>query len=395
MQPAQRRHRPLLKCAGLFVPSILVGASYGRMVGVFVRWLHPGSAADEGTYALLGSASFMAGSMRLVVSICVMLLELTNQLSLLPLMMIVLVVAKAVGDGTGILGAYAMQLDKKGFPMLRSQTDASLRHCTAGDLIKENGPVMTVPRLVRVDRLVATLRSCNHNGFPVLESAAGGVTPSDDDGENGGSVMLQDDEEQEEPHGKLLGVVLRHHLLVLLRSGRAFQHFPVVTHNSQRIAFMYDITDFDKNVSTESPTIEDVVPLLSSHALGMYIDLGPYLNPASHVVHKSTNARQTYELFKGLGLRHLCVLPDIQCPPLGVITRHDLMPDHVGRVISHRLGEHMEELAPLNRRTHVEEMLQSTAAVHMLGRADNSRVSEVRRPVRPGHVGVRKGKAPV
>lgn len=360
------------------------------MVGVFVRWLHPGSGVDEGTYALLGSASFMAGSMRLVVSVCVMLLELTNQLSLLPLMMLVLVVAKAVGDGTGIPGMYAMQLEKKGFPMLQSKADASLRHCTAGDLVREGDPV-TLPRLVRVDRLVEVLRSCNHNGFPVLENTAGGVTSFGADGNNGGSSSAQASGEGE-ADGKLLGVVLRHHLLVLLRSGRALQHFPAVTHNSQRIAFMYDITDFDKNVSTESPTIDDVIPLLSAHALGMYIDLGPYMNPASYVVHSSTNARQTYELFRGLGLRHLCVLPDIQCPPLGVLTRHDLMPDHVGRVISHRLGEHVEELAPLNRRTRVEEMLQTTAAVQMLGTVDGSRVSGTGRPSRPGHVGVRKVK---
>ena len=373
------------------MPSILVGASYGRMVGVFVRWLHPGSAVDEGTYALLGSASFMAGSMRLVVSVCVMLLELTNQLSLLPLMMLVLVVAKAVGDGTGIPGMYAMQLEKKGFPMMRSQADASLRHCTAGDLVREGGDPVTLPRLVRIDRLVETLRSCGHNGFPVLENTAGGVSAAASDVENGGATAAHGSAEGE-THGKLLGVVLRHHLLVLLRSGRAFQHFPAVTHNSQRIAFMYDITDFDKNVSTESPTIEDVIPLLSAHALGMYIDLGPYLNPASYVVHSSTNARQTHELFRGLGLRHLCVMPDIQCPPLGILTRHDLMPDHVGRVISHRLGEHMEELAPLSRRSRVEEMLQSTAAVQMLGTGDGSRASETGRPLRPGHVGVRKVK---
>lgn len=370
------------------MPSILVGASYGRMVGVFVRWLHPRSGVDEGTYALLGSASFMAGSMRLVVSICVMLLELTNQLSLLPLMMLVLVVAKAVGDGTGIPGMYAMQLEKKGFPMLQPKADASLRHCTAGDLVREGEPV-TLPRLIRVDRLVEILRSCGHNGFPVLENTAVDAHASSSDNGEGLGTRIPDGNDA---RGKLLGVALRHHLLVLLRSGRAFQHFPAVTHNSQRIAFMYDITDFDKNVSTESPTIEDVIPLLSAHALGMYIDLGPYLNPASYVVHSSTNARQTYELFRGLGLRHLCVLPDIHCPPVGILTRHDLMPDHVGRVIAHRLGEHMEELAPLNRRTRVEEMLQSSAAVQMLGTTEGGRFSDSSRPSRPGHVGVRKVK---
>lgn len=47
---------------GLFVPSILCGAAYGRLVGVFVADLRPftgSSSIDEGTYALLGAASFL------------------------------------------------------------------------------------------------------------------------------------------------------------------------------------------------------------------------------------------------------------------------------------------------------------------------------------------------
>eukprot|EP00951_Prasinocladus_malaysianus_P006596 scaffold46950_cov32-Prasinocladus_malaysianus.AAC.1 len=49
---------------------------------------------DEGTYALLGAASFLGGAMRMTVSLCVILLELTNNLNLLPLIMLVLLVAK-------------------------------------------------------------------------------------------------------------------------------------------------------------------------------------------------------------------------------------------------------------------------------------------------------------
>ena len=80
---------------GLFVPSILCGAAYGRLVGVFVADMHPGShGVDEGTYALLGAASFLGGSMRLTVAPCVMLLELTSNLALLPLVLLVLLVAK-------------------------------------------------------------------------------------------------------------------------------------------------------------------------------------------------------------------------------------------------------------------------------------------------------------
>jgi hypothetical protein len=63
-------------------------------VGMFVTGLNLGHNVDEGTYALLGAASFLGGSMRMTVSSCVMLLELTNNLALLPLVMLVLLVAK-------------------------------------------------------------------------------------------------------------------------------------------------------------------------------------------------------------------------------------------------------------------------------------------------------------
>lgn len=218
------------------MPSVLVGACYGRMVGSFVRRLHPNSVVDESTYALLGSASYMAGSMRLVVSVCVMLLELTNQLSLLPLMMLVLVVARAVGDGSGILGTYNFQTKLKAFPMLAPSPQKTLRHVNAEDLC-EHSPPVTLPRLVRVDQLLDVLQTCKHNGFPVLDGHKGELPALDEqDGNNSNGNAAY---EQQDRPVQLLGTILRHHLLVLLKSGRAFQHSPLFTHNSQRIAFMY------------------------------------------------------------------------------------------------------------------------------------------------------------
>eukprot|EP00976_Prorocentrum_cordatum_P118022 1196399-Prorocentrum_minimum.AAC.7 len=72
--------------------------------------LHDSKDIDEGTYALLGAASFLGGAMRMTVSLCVMLLELTNQLNLLPLMMLVLLVAKGVGDATGVSAVYDLHI---------------------------------------------------------------------------------------------------------------------------------------------------------------------------------------------------------------------------------------------------------------------------------------------
>jgi len=46
------------------------------------------------SYALLGAASFLGGSMRMTVSLCVIMVEITNNLKLLPLIMLVLLISK-------------------------------------------------------------------------------------------------------------------------------------------------------------------------------------------------------------------------------------------------------------------------------------------------------------
>jgi CBS domain-containing protein len=96
------------------------------------------------------------------------------------------------------------------------------------------------------------------------------------------------------------------------------------------------VQDFDKQVSTEPLAVEDIAPLLSAHVLRMYIDLKPYVNPASYVVQRSCCATQAYMLFQTLGLRHLCVVEDTSAV-LGVLTRKDFMAANVQNVISNRV----------------------------------------------------------
>ena len=116
---------------------------------------------------------------------------------------------------------------------------------------------------------------------------------------------------------------------------------------SYRSAFAcrYNITDFDKPVSSAPLTIDAVTPCLSAQAMGMYIDLAPYVNPPSYMVQASTCAAQVYNLFTSLGLRHLCVVPDTRAV-LGVVTRKDLMAAHARGVISNKVWTTTEDGDP-------------------------------------------------
>lgn len=90
--------------AGIFVPSMAIGASFGRMVGIMVQALHesfPKSAffascqpdvpcITPGTYAFLGAAAALSGIMHLTISVTVIMFELTGALTyILPTMVCV------------------------------------------------------------------------------------------------------------------------------------------------------------------------------------------------------------------------------------------------------------------------------------------------------------------
>ena len=54
------------------------------------------------------------------------------------------------------------------------------------------------------------------------------------------------------------------------------------------------------------------------------VHIGPYMNPDPLSVQPSASVERCYRLFRGVGLRHLCVV-DGNLTPVGVITRKDLM----------------------------------------------------------------------
>lgn len=86
--------------SGLFVPSLLSGAAFGRLVGHLLHKLDNarGTFADSGTYALMGAAAITGGIARMTISLTVMILEGTGDMQyVLPLMLTVMA-ARLVGS---------------------------------------------------------------------------------------------------------------------------------------------------------------------------------------------------------------------------------------------------------------------------------------------------------
>ncbi|KAH7573751.1 hypothetical protein JRO89_XS03G0202100 [Xanthoceras sorbifolium] len=282
--------------AGQFVPGIMIGSTYGRLVGMFVVNFYKKLNIEEGTYALLGAASFLGGSMRMTVTICVIMVEISNNLKFLPLIMLVLLISKAVGDAFNE-GLYEQQARLRGIPLLESRPKYEMRKMTAKEACGTQ-KVVSLPRVIKVADVVSILRSNKHNGFPVIDHTRSGET-------------------------LVIGLVLRSHLLVLLQSKVDFQHSPLPSDpvgGSRSIG--HNFSEFVKPVSSKGLSIDEIQ--LSSDDMEMYIDLAPFLNPSPYVVPEDMSLTKVYNLFRQLGLRHIFVVPRAS-RVIGLLTRKDLL----------------------------------------------------------------------
>ncbi|OIT26422.1 PREDICTED: chloride channel protein CLC-b-like [Nicotiana attenuata] len=295
--------------SGLFLPIILMGSAYGRLLAIAMGSY---TKIDPGLYAVLGAASLMAGSMRMTVSLCVIFLELTNNLLLLPITMLVLLIAKSVGDCFN-LSIYEIILELKGLPFLDANPEPWMRNITAGELADVKPPVVTLCGVEKVGRIVEVLKNTTYNGFPVVDE---GVVPP---------VGL--------PVGatELHGLVLRTHLLLVLKK----KWFLNERRRTEEWEVREKFTWID--LAERGGKIEDV--LVTKDEMEMYVDLHPLTNTTPYTVVESLSVAKAMVLFRQVGLRHMLIVPKYQAagvsPVVGILTRQDLRAHNILSVFPH------------------------------------------------------------
>ncbi|RSH90660.1 glycerol ethanol, ferric requiring protein [Saitozyma podzolica] len=166
---------------GIFVPSMAVGAMFGRMVGILVKALHTAyptapwfamCAPDApcitpGTYAFLGAAAALG----LTVTVVVIMFELTGALTYLLPVMITLLVTKAVSNQFGGGGMADQVIKFNGFPFLEqeSKEDEDAFFQPIANVMKKDLAVMFASG-VPLQTISEIVQSTNYQGFPVVRS---------------------------------------------------------------------------------------------------------------------------------------------------------------------------------------------------------------------------------
>ena len=120
--------------AGIFIPTLGVGACAGRIVGLavqYARWRWPAAPVFSpcgetehcvipGLYAMVGAAAALSGVTRTTVSLAVIMFELTDTLTYVVPVMLGVLVAKTVADALEPKGIYELVIECAQFPIVLS-----------------------------------------------------------------------------------------------------------------------------------------------------------------------------------------------------------------------------------------------------------------------------------
>eukprot|EP00045_Choanoeca_perplexa_P008383 m.77564 g.77564 ORF g.77564 m.77564 type:complete len:807 (-) comp14471_c0_seq1:58-2478(-) len=284
--------------SGLFVPALVTGAAYGRFVGTLMQ-MSPTYDVYVGTYSLIGAAAFLGGVVRMTISLTVILVEATNEVTYGLPVLITLICSKLVGDFFG-KGIYDVHIDLKEIPLLEWEAETDMHRFLCSDVMARN--IDCVQRICRVGDLVQMLKDTSHNGFPVVGEA-------DDSGSNWSFPLPV-------PEGRFRGIILRSQIITLLDCSV----FGNLVDNVSTDQVDISIEDFAMRYPQRT-AVERLA--LSADALEKFIDLGPYFHASPYTVTADMPLPRVFEVFRYLGLRHLPVLDD-QTKVIGMVTREEL-----------------------------------------------------------------------
>ncbi|KAG2180237.1 hypothetical protein INT43_004026 [Umbelopsis isabellina] len=174
---------------GIFVPSMAIGATFGRMLGLIAKsWqaaypefvLFASCQPDvpcvtPGTYAFLGAAAALCGVMRITVSVVVIMFELTGRVTYILPSMITLIVTKATADWFGKGGIADRYIQINGYPFLDKEEHSfgvPVSHVMHRDPIVMTATGMKLHEIGKVIKPENIFNNTQYQGFPVVQDKA-------------------------------------------------------------------------------------------------------------------------------------------------------------------------------------------------------------------------------
>lgn len=254
--------------AGIILPSMAIGALYGRALGIVVEiWQgnHPNalifrgcepdkSCITPGTYAIIGAASALGGVTRMTVSIVVIMFELTGALTYVLPIMIAVMISKWVGDAFGKRGIYETWIHFNEYPFLDNRDESAVPDVPVSQIMTQ------VEDLAVLTATGHTLQSIHdfllaqpYRGLPVVSDATNNI---------------------------LLGYISRTELMFALKTAAAEP----------------------RNLPPSTDVYFSHQPIADPHTT---LDLRPWMDQTPITLNGKSSLQLTVSMFQKLGLRYV------------------------------------------------------------------------------------------
>ncbi|KPI87844.1 putative CLC-type chloride channel [Leptomonas seymouri] len=170
--------------AGILVPSLAIGAMYGRAFGIMLRAIQESYAdstvfmecSDQdlcvipGVYAIVGAASVLTGVTRMTICLAIIMFELTGSLEYMVPVVIGILCAKGAGEAVGVEGSYEISIEENKLPYLDPKKEFYLDF-TAQDVYANKKFTVLTAYGLQIRDINDLVTKMNVTGFPVVESA--------------------------------------------------------------------------------------------------------------------------------------------------------------------------------------------------------------------------------
>ncbi|XP_075165788.1 chloride channel protein 7 [Haematobia irritans] len=276
---------------GIFIPSVLVGAAWGRFLAAVGFYYFPQATfLTPGKYALIGAAANLGGVLRMTISLTVILLETTGiATSFVFPLIVTLISAKWIGDLFNE-GIYDIQIKSNHVPMLPWEPLPHYTGLKASNIM--SSPVVCIKLRDKSKYIYDILTRYQHNGFPVVEDVQG----------------------NDRSTGRVCGIILRSQLIVILLKS-------LYEEKKQFWIGETTIQTF-RDVYPRYPSIDNVK--LHDDKVNYTVNLDIFMNPSPICSREHDSVQKIFNKFRALGLRHLIVV-NRENRVAGIITRKDFL----------------------------------------------------------------------
>ncbi|RMD41658.1 hypothetical protein DV735_g3507, partial [Chaetothyriales sp. CBS 134920] len=296
--------------SGIILPSLAIGALYGRALGVGMELLqkhYPDSVVFAackpdvpciipGTYAIVGAAASLAGVTRLTASIVVIIFELTGALTYVLPIMIVVMLSKWIADAVSQKSIYEAWIQFNEYPYVDNKDTDRVPHIPASNIMT---PVSEMSCLVSskaytIEELQATLRETSFKGYPIIRPRS--AEEANDDGS--GSIGRLD-------ANILVGYISRRELSYALDQA---------LHPGQTTA-----SAVGRGYSSTTKCYFNYSPDAAS---GFALDLRPWTDQTPITLNVKSSFQMAVNMFQSMGLRYLLLVE--RGSLRGIMTRKDV-----------------------------------------------------------------------